>query len=257
MKRYRLDPKNPPRLSKTDLARLDRMKDEDIDYSEIPPLDEEFFTKATVAPPSRMSSEERFNAMMVIAKRAAQLPVFDPRSPDEIIGYRTESDAMGDDDLPMPPLFGEDYISAQVLDIVSRYCDAGGNQLDSYGVPAYAELMRMCAEVGHIELTGEFGDRITGSLTPEGRATLRQYDAERESKSGEPPPRIADPDYTGWSHADLEAAWNEALDRLGAIIQERTDAHDLDMRHIRLVREIACISQAMHRLRRDKDGNEP
>jgi hypothetical protein len=37
--------------------------------------------------PSSMSSEERFSAMMVIAKRAAQRPVFDPRRPDEIIGY--------------------------------------------------------------------------------------------------------------------------------------------------------------------------
>lgn len=37
--------------------------------------------------PSAMSSEARFNAMMVIAKRAAQLPVFDPRRPDDIIGY--------------------------------------------------------------------------------------------------------------------------------------------------------------------------
>ena len=37
--------------------------------------------------PSPMSSEKRFSAMMVIAKRAAQRPVFDPRRPDEIIGY--------------------------------------------------------------------------------------------------------------------------------------------------------------------------
>ncbi len=37
--------------------------------------------------PPPMSSEERFSAMMAIAKRAAQRPVFDPRPPDEIIGY--------------------------------------------------------------------------------------------------------------------------------------------------------------------------
>jgi hypothetical protein len=37
------------------------------------------------APP--MSNEERFTAMMAIAQRAAQRPVFDPRRPDEIIGY--------------------------------------------------------------------------------------------------------------------------------------------------------------------------
>jgi hypothetical protein len=42
MKRYDLDPKNPPQLTKSDLARIDRMKDSDIDYSDIPPLGDEF-----------------------------------------------------------------------------------------------------------------------------------------------------------------------------------------------------------------------
>lgn len=37
--------------------------------------------------PAPPSSDERFSAMMVIAKRAAQRPVFDARRPDEIIGY--------------------------------------------------------------------------------------------------------------------------------------------------------------------------
>jgi hypothetical protein len=41
--------------TKTDLARLDRMKDKDIDYSDIPPLDASFFTKATVEWPRRKS----------------------------------------------------------------------------------------------------------------------------------------------------------------------------------------------------------
>lgn len=36
---------------KSDLTRLDRMKDPDIDYSDIPPLGDEFFKKATVAWP--------------------------------------------------------------------------------------------------------------------------------------------------------------------------------------------------------------
>lgn len=31
---------------KSDLTRLDRMKDEDIDYSDIPELGDEFFTRA-------------------------------------------------------------------------------------------------------------------------------------------------------------------------------------------------------------------
>ena len=38
---------------KSDLARLDAMKDEDIDYSDIPPLDDEFFSKATVPWPPK------------------------------------------------------------------------------------------------------------------------------------------------------------------------------------------------------------
>jgi len=39
---------------KSDLARVSRMKDSDIDYSDIPPLGEEFFKKATVAwPPAK------------------------------------------------------------------------------------------------------------------------------------------------------------------------------------------------------------
>jgi len=37
--------------SKSDLARIDRMRDADIDYSDIPPLDKTFLTKATVAWP--------------------------------------------------------------------------------------------------------------------------------------------------------------------------------------------------------------
>jgi len=46
MKRSRLDPKNPPRLTAEEARRLDRMKDEDIDYSDIPELGDEFFSRA-------------------------------------------------------------------------------------------------------------------------------------------------------------------------------------------------------------------
>ena len=38
--------------TKSDLARLDAIRDEDIDYSDIPELDESFFEKATVHWPS-------------------------------------------------------------------------------------------------------------------------------------------------------------------------------------------------------------
>ena len=46
--RYRPDPDNPPQL-KSDLARLDRMTDEDIDYSDLPELGDEFFVTAKLA----------------------------------------------------------------------------------------------------------------------------------------------------------------------------------------------------------------
>ena len=36
---------------KSDLARIDRMRDADIDYSDIPPLDKTFLKKATTAWP--------------------------------------------------------------------------------------------------------------------------------------------------------------------------------------------------------------
>ncbi|NER52295.1 MAG: hypothetical protein F6J92_37780 [Symploca sp. SIO1A3] len=37
--------------SRTDWARIDAMRDEDIDTSDIPPLSEEFFTKAQLRMP--------------------------------------------------------------------------------------------------------------------------------------------------------------------------------------------------------------
>ncbi len=44
------------RSSETDLGRIDAMCDEDIDTSDIPPLDEEFFKKATIRMPEPKSS---------------------------------------------------------------------------------------------------------------------------------------------------------------------------------------------------------
>jgi hypothetical protein len=60
MKRYILDPTNPPQLTKTDLSRIDRLKDSDIDYSDIPPLDEEFFKKAKQVawPPTKVTTNK-------------------------------------------------------------------------------------------------------------------------------------------------------------------------------------------------------
>jgi uncharacterized protein (DUF4415 family) len=51
IKRFKLDPKNLPQLTKSQLARLDAMKDEDIDLSDIPELGPEFFARAKVGVP--------------------------------------------------------------------------------------------------------------------------------------------------------------------------------------------------------------
>ena len=48
---------------KSNLARLDRMKDSGIDYSDIPPLDKSFLKKATVAwPPEKKQLTIRLDA---------------------------------------------------------------------------------------------------------------------------------------------------------------------------------------------------
>jgi uncharacterized protein (DUF4415 family) len=48
---------------KSDLARIDRMTDSDIDYSDIPPLGNEFFKRATVAwPPTKQQLTIRLDA---------------------------------------------------------------------------------------------------------------------------------------------------------------------------------------------------
>ena len=51
MKRYRLDPKKPRQLTPEEQERLNKAR---IDYSDIPPLGDEFFAKAKQAwPPAK------------------------------------------------------------------------------------------------------------------------------------------------------------------------------------------------------------
>jgi uncharacterized protein (DUF4415 family) len=48
---------------KSDLARIDRMNDAEIDYSDIPPLDKSFFSKATESwPPIKQQLTIRLDA---------------------------------------------------------------------------------------------------------------------------------------------------------------------------------------------------
>ncbi|HWF11945.1 MAG TPA: BrnA antitoxin family protein [Bryobacteraceae bacterium] len=56
---------------KSDLARVDRMKDGEIDYSDIPPLDKSFFTKAAEAwPPAKQQLTIRLDADVLTWLRA-------------------------------------------------------------------------------------------------------------------------------------------------------------------------------------------
>jgi uncharacterized protein (DUF4415 family) len=51
MKRFQLDPKNPRQLTPAEARRLDAMP---VDYSDIPPLGDEFFANAKAAwPPAK------------------------------------------------------------------------------------------------------------------------------------------------------------------------------------------------------------
>jgi uncharacterized protein (DUF4415 family) len=60
MKRYRLDPTQPRQLTLAEARRLDAKP---IDYSDIPPLGEEFFAKATAAwPPAKHQLTIRLDA---------------------------------------------------------------------------------------------------------------------------------------------------------------------------------------------------
>ena len=51
-------------MIKSDLKRLDRMTDKDIDYSDIPPLDDAFFKKTTMVawPPVKRQVTVRLDA---------------------------------------------------------------------------------------------------------------------------------------------------------------------------------------------------
>ena len=60
MKRHRLDPKKPRQLTPAEARRLDAMP---IDYSDIPPLGDKFFAKATEAwPPAKQQLTIRLDA---------------------------------------------------------------------------------------------------------------------------------------------------------------------------------------------------
>lgn len=74
--KHTLDPKSPPKMSTADRARFDAIRDEDIDYSDIPELDAEFWANAQIKTP-------------------AQKPVVTMRVDEETIDYFKGSDPKG------------------------------------------------------------------------------------------------------------------------------------------------------------------
>jgi hypothetical protein len=85
--------------------------------------------------------------------------------------------------LPQPPLFADDWLCARFLEIVCKHCGLSGDELDSHGIPAHADLMALCEEEGLIEITRESDGRIFGKVTSHGRALLDQLRAEREREA--------------------------------------------------------------------------
>jgi uncharacterized protein (DUF4415 family) len=63
VKRYQLDPKNPRQLTEREQRQLDTTR---IDYSDIPPLGDEFFSKAKEAwPPTKQQLTIRLDTDVV------------------------------------------------------------------------------------------------------------------------------------------------------------------------------------------------
>jgi hypothetical protein len=99
----------------------------------------------------------------------------------------------------IPPLFGEDWITALLLAMLIEHCAACSPEarrrmtsfltpdpspeqwLDSYNIPANAEAMREL-DSGEIEITEQDGAHIVAKVTPEGRALLDRLRAQRERK---------------------------------------------------------------------------
>lgn len=50
---FTLDPKRPPKAKKADLRHLDALRDEDINYSDIPQLDEQFWKNVRLLRPTK------------------------------------------------------------------------------------------------------------------------------------------------------------------------------------------------------------
>jgi hypothetical protein len=152
MIQYRLDPAKPRQLTDDERRRLDKAR---IDYSDIPPLDTEFYARAramTDEPDLPFRGEEYLNALLLdlVMEHCGGF------SPEK---RRTMTSFLAPD--PMP-----------------------GHWLDSYGSPANAAAMRELSYSGEIEIVEQDGAHIIAKLTPKGRVLLDQLRADQQRERG-------------------------------------------------------------------------
>jgi hypothetical protein len=86
------------------------------------------------------------------------------------------------DDLPTAPLFGEEWVTALLLQMLVEHCRIMGrtDELNSAGIAANEDAMReLDGEL--IEITHETHDRIFAKVTAEGRALLERLQAELDA----------------------------------------------------------------------------
>jgi hypothetical protein len=130
MKCYTLDPKNLPQLTKSDLARIDRMKDSDIDYSDIPPLGDEFFTKEAVI--TNMKKTYPFEET--------------GNSPEE--DETTDFGRYSPENEPT----GEEELYAIIFDLVELECFTKPGHLDSWEISTYERAIEELDGAGFVEI---------------------------------------------------------------------------------------------------------
>jgi hypothetical protein len=148
MQRYTIDPKNLPQLTKTDLARIDRMTDEDIDYSDIPPLGDECFSKEAVV--TNMKKTTPFEET--------------ESSPEE--DETTDFGRFTSEHEPN----GEDELYAIIFDLVELDCLTESGDLDSWGIGSYERGIEALQEAGFVEI-----DRTRGRIYAKILPTLHKF----------------------------------------------------------------------------------
>ena len=85
------------------------------------------------------------------------------------------------DDLPEPPLLGEEWVTALLLKMVVEHCATGKPyDLSSHGIAANEDAMHEL-NGAEIEITHETAQCIFANVTPEGRALLEKLRAELEA----------------------------------------------------------------------------